>query len=102
MPERKLLRDRAPIEKPATWAPRTSSARSTPTASSAIVGAGRTVGQRVRPAPRLSKAASAVAVGEPVELRLPRLNGVAEATDQQHVGPVAALVDIQVDVAGAR
>jgi hypothetical protein len=42
----------------------------------------------------------AVAVGEPVELELPRLDGVAEAPDQQHVRPRADLLDVDVEVVG--
>jgi hypothetical protein len=46
-----------PPEKPATWADETSSARSTPAASSAIASTEiRSSGIAVRPAPRLSKA----------------------------------------------
>jgi hypothetical protein len=42
----------------------------------------------------------AVAVREAVELELSGLDGVAEAADQQHVGPGADLLDVDVEVAG--
>jgi hypothetical protein len=48
-----------PIEKPATWALETSSARSSAAASSAIIAAESGFsGSGVRPAPRLSNAVS--------------------------------------------
>jgi hypothetical protein len=38
---------------------------------------------------------------KPVELELPRLDGVAEATDQEHVRPVADLLGPDVEFADA-
>jgi hypothetical protein len=43
----------------------------------------------------------AVAVGEPVELELPGLDGAAQASDQQHVRSLADLLGPDVEVTGA-
>ena len=42
-----------------------------------------------------------VAVREPVELVLPLLDGVAQPADQQHVGPMAHLVDVDLELPGS-
>ena len=39
-------------------------------------------------------------VGEPVELELPRLDRVAEASDQERVRPCAHLLDVDVEIVG--
>ncbi len=78
---------RLPPEKPATWAAGTPTARSSAAASSAKSGTEKSSGGiGDRPAPRLSKAVSSVAVGEPIELWGPRLGGVAQPGDEQDVG----------------
>jgi hypothetical protein len=43
----------------------------------------------------------AVAVGEPVELELPRLDGVARSADEQDVGSLADLLGPDVEVTDA-
>jgi hypothetical protein len=43
----------------------------------------------------------AVAVGQPVELELPRFDGVAASADQQDVGSLAHLVGPDVEAARA-
>jgi hypothetical protein len=43
----------------------------------------------------------AVAVGQPVELELPGLDGVAQATDEQGVGSLADLLGPDVEATGA-
>jgi hypothetical protein len=73
---------------------------------------GRVVGHRLdqercfghrRPArPAVVERSQAVAVGQPVELELPRLDRVPEAADQKHVGPVALCDSVQVGVSRGR
>lgn len=53
------------------------------------------------PRPAVVEGGQAVAVGEPVELELPRLDGVAGAADQQDVRSFADLFSPDVEVAGA-
>src|SRR5215217_3434696 len=91
-----------PIEKPATWAEGTSSARRSAAASSAIASAengSARHGCASRPA--VVERGHSVAVGEPIELALPRLDGVTQATDQQDVRSFADLLGPDVEVAGA-
>jgi hypothetical protein len=70
-----------------------------------VVGHGRRrqcpVGQRRASDAPVVEGGQAVAVGQPVELVLPRLGGVAEPGDQQHVGPVAAALDPELELANA-
>src|ERR671920_1606990 len=74
------------IEKPATWALGTSSAQQR--------GGGHRgrreapLGQRRAPRTAVVEGGEEVAVREPLELRLPRFGGVAEARDEQDVGPL--------------
>ena len=78
-----------------------SSARSSAAASSAIVRRReRPVGQRRAPRAAVVEGGQAVAVGEPVELGLPRLGGVAEAGDQQDVGSVAPALGPELGAVG--
>jgi hypothetical protein len=58
------------------------------------------IGHRRAPRPAVVERGQAVAVGERVELKLPRLDGVAEAADEQHVGSVPDLLDVDVQTAG--
>jgi hypothetical protein len=51
--------------------------------------------------PAVVERGQAVPVGEPVELELPRLDGVAQASDQQNVRSFADLLGPDVEVAGA-
>jgi hypothetical protein len=60
----------------------------------------RTFGHRGPSRPTVVEGSQPVAVGEPVELELPRLDGVAEAADEKHVGSLARLLDVNVHVVG--
>jgi hypothetical protein len=51
--------------------------------------------------PAVVERGQAVAVGEPIELELPRLDGVPRAADQQHVRSFADLLGPDVELAGA-
>ena len=58
---------------------------------------GRGLGHRRASGAAVVEGGHPVAVGEPVQLELPGLDGVAEAADEQHVGPLADLLrpDVQ-------
>jgi hypothetical protein len=51
--------------------------------------------------PPVVEGGQAVAVGQPVQLELPRLHGVAQAPNQQHVRSLADLLGPDVEVTGA-
>ena len=91
-----------PPEKPATWAEGMSSARRT---RGRVVGhhldRDRAAGHGGPTRPAVVERGQAVAVGEPVELELPRLDGVAQAADEQNVRSFADLLGPDVEVTGA-
>jgi len=71
----------------------------TPAASSAIISTDTgAAGIAVRPAPPIVERGQAVAVREPVELELPRLDGVPEATDEQDVRSFPNLLGPDLEV----
>jgi hypothetical protein len=61
----------------------------------------RALRQRGSPCPTIVEGGHAVAVGEAIQLELPRLDGVAEAPDQQDVRSFADLLGPDVEVTGA-
>ncbi len=61
----------------------------------------RTPRHRRPPCPPVVEGSQAVAVGEPVELELPRLDGVARSADEQDVGTLADLLGPDVEITGA-
>jgi hypothetical protein len=61
----------------------------------------RPVGQGGAPRPAVVKGGEAVAVGEPVELRLPCLGGVAEPGDEKDIRPLPLALDPELGPVGA-
>ena len=61
----------------------------------------RLLGQRRAPRAAVVEGGQPVPVGQPVELRLPRLGGVAQPAQEEHVRPLSDLLDVDLDVAGA-
>jgi hypothetical protein len=89
-----------PIEKPATSALGTASARSS---AAGVVchhaGRERACGQGRAPGPAVVEGGEAIAIGEPVELRLPRFGGVAQPGDEQDVRSGSVALDPKLGVA---